>query len=398
MSTRAGRYERQVGGYRAFVPKALPPDPALQWSNHLLAALSRADRSLGRLDGVARALPNPDLFVAMYVRREAVLSSQIEGTQSSLDDVLAFEASAPGQVQPLDITETVNYVRAMNTGLELLNKLPLSSRLVRAVHKELLTGVRGQERQPGHFRRTQNWIGAAGCTVDTATFVPPPPGVVVEQFAQLERFLNDDSLPPLVTAAFAHAQFETIHPFSDGNGRVGRLLITLVLIERQVLSRPLLYLSLFLKQNRTEYYDRLMAIRLRGDWEGWLEFFLNGVAVTADDAVRVASSIAELRVEHLRLSASENLGRYAVPLLDLLVEQPVVTVKFAIERLGGTASTVGGLLDRLVALDVVGEVTGQKRNRVYRYSPFLDLFTSDALGASPSASLNPSLSPAEVTR
>lgn len=390
MSTRAGRFERQIGGMRAYIPKPLPPQPSLQWNDRLLAALSRADRALGRLDGVARALPNPDLFVAMYVRREAVLSSQIEGTQSSLDDVLAFEASAPGQVQPLDITETVNYVRAMNTGLELLNKLPVSSRLVRSVHKELLTGVRGQERQPGNFRRTQNWIGPAGSTIETASFVPPPPGVVVEQFADLERFLNDDTLPPLVTAALAHAQFETIHPFSDGNGRVGRLLITLVLIERRALARPLLYLSLFLKQNRVDYYDRLMAVRLRGDWEGWLEFFLNGVAVTADDAVRVASSIAELRAEHIRLAAAEGLGRYGLPLLDLLVEQPVLTVKFANERLGGTAATIGGLLDRLVGLSVVSEITGQKRNRVYRYSPFLDLFTPDALCVS--------LTPAEVTR
>ncbi len=383
MRTRAGRFERQVGGHRAYLPKQLPPDPAIQWSDRLLAALSRADRALGRLDGVARALPNPELFVAMYVRREAVLSSQIEGTQSSLDDVLAFEASAPGQVQPLDITETVNYVRAMSRGLELLETLPLSARLVRAVHKELLTGVRGQERQPGHFRRTQNWIGSTGCTIETATFVPPPPGDVVDQFAQLELFLNDDSLPPLITAALAHAQFETIHPFSDGNGRVGRLLITLVLIERRALARPLLYLSLFLKENRGEYYERLMAIRVRGDWEGWLEFFLNGVAVTADDAMRVASAIAELRAAHLRLAGIENLGRFVVPLLDLLVEQPVVTVKFVIERLGGTASTIGGLLDRLVALNVVNEVTGAKRNRVYRYSPFLDLFTPDALNASP---------------
>jgi Fic family protein len=396
MSTRAGKFERQVGGYRAYVPKQLPPDPSIRWSDRLLAALSRADRALGRLDGVARALPNPDLFVAMYVRREAVLSSQIEGTQSSLDDVLAFEASAPGRVQPLDITETVNYVRAMNRGLELLQTLPLSSRLVRAIHKELLTGVRGQERQPAHFRRTQNWIGPAGCTVETATFVPPPPGSVVEQFAELERFLNDDSIPPLITAALAHAQFETIHPFSDGNGRVGRLLITLVLIEREALSRPLLYLSLFLKQNRTEYYDRLMAIRLRGDWEGWLEFFLSGVAVTADDAVRVASAISEMRAVHLRLAATQNLGRYALPLLDLLVEQPVVTVKFAIERLGGTASTVGGLLDRLVTLGVVNEVTGAKRNRVYRYSPFLDLFTPDALNSSPTRRRTERRSPDET--
>ncbi|HWL44019.1 MAG TPA: Fic family protein [Ilumatobacter sp.] len=377
MSTRAGRHQRQVTGYRAFVPKSLPPDPPVRWDGDLLRALSAADRALGRLDGLARSLPNPDLFVAMYVRREAVLSSQIEGTQSSLDDVLAFEVAAPGTTQPTDITETVNYVRAMNTGLGLLDSLPLSGRLIRAVHKELLTGVRGQERSPGSFRRTQNWIGPAGCTLQNASFVPPPPDELGDAFAALERFLNDDTHPPLVTAALAHAQFETIHPFLDGNGRVGRLLITLVLVERKVLSRPLLYLSLFLKQNRSEYYDRLGAIRTQGDWEGWLRFFLTGVTVAADDAIEVAGAIADLRDVHLRTVTAENLGRYALPVLDLLVEHPVVTVKYVVEHVGGTPTTIGGLLDKLTSLGVIEETTGQKRNRVYRYSPFLDLFTAD---------------------
>jgi Fic family protein len=377
MSTRSGRYERQVTGYRAFLPKPLPPDPALRWDPELLRALSDADRALGRLDGLSRSLPNPDLFVAMYVRREAVLSSQIEGTQSSLDDVLAFEVDAPGTVQPADITETVNYVRAMNTGLELLDELPLSGRLIRAVHGELMTGVRGQERSPGEFRRTQNWIGPAGCTLQNATFVPPAPDDLAPSFSDLERFLNDDGQPPLVVAGLAHAQFETIHPFLDGNGRVGRLLITLVLVERRVLNRPLLYLSLFLKQNRAEYYERLEAIRAKGDWEGWLRFFLTGVTVTAGDATRVAGAVAEVRDRHLRQAASANLGRYAVPLLDLLAEQPVVTVKYAVEHLGATPTTTGGLLDKMAALGIVEEVTGHKRNRIYRYSPFLDLFTAD---------------------
>ncbi len=383
MSTRSGRWEKQVTGYRAFMPKPLPPDPPLRWDADLLRALSEADLALGRLDGLARGLPNPGLFLAMYVRREAVLSSQIEGTQSSLDDVLTFEVAAPGASQPADITETVNYVRAMNTGLDLLGSLPLSGRLIRRVHEELLTGVRGQERSPGEFRRTQNWIGPAGCTLHSASFVPPPPDEVSGTFAALERFVNDDSYPPLVTAGLAHAQFETIHPFLDGNGRVGRLLITLVLVERQVLVRPLLYLSLFLKQNRSEYYDRLSAIRSRGDWEGWLHFFLTGVAVSANDAVRVAGAIAELRDGQRRVVAVESLGRYAVPMLDLLVEHPVVTVKYAVDQLGGTPTTIGGLLDKLAAMQIIEEVTGHKRNRIYRYSPFLDLFTSESESAFP---------------
>ncbi len=377
MSTRAGRYVTQLAGYRAFVPKPLPPDPPLAWDADLMRLLSEADLALGRLDGLARNLPNPDLFVAMYVRREAVLSSQIEGAQSSLDDLLAFEIEAPGVVTPVDVAETVNYVKAMNLGLRLLSELPLPGRLIRAIHEELLTGVRGQERKPGEFRTTQNWIGPAGCTIETATFVPPSPDDLPEAFSDLEKFLHDRTLPPLVHAGLSHAQFETIHPFLDGNGRVGRLLITLLLVERGVLTRPLLYLSWFLKQNRAEYYDRLGLIRTRGDWEGWLRFFLTGVVVTAEDAARVATAVADLRDRHLRQAAAENFGRYGVPLLDLLAEQPLMTVRFAVERLGASPTTIGGLLDKATKLGIVEEITGQKRNRVYRYSPFLDLFTAD---------------------
>ncbi len=377
MSTRAGRYVTQVAGYRAFVPKSLPPDPPVKWDAELVRLLSEADLAVGRLDGLARSLPNPDLFVAMYVRREAVLSSQIEGTQSSLDDLLAFEIDAPGMVLPVDVAETINYVKAMNAGLRLLPKLPLSGRLIRSIHKELLAGVRGQERHPGQFRTTQNWIGPAGCTLETATFVPPSPDDLPDAFGDLERFLHERTLPPLVHAGLAHAQFETVHPFLDGNGRVGRLLITLLLVERGVLSRPLLYLSLFLKQNRSEYYDRLGAIRNSGDWEGWLRFFLTGVVATANDAARVAAEITEVRDEHLKQAAAEGFGRYGVPLLDLLAEQPLITAAYAVEQLGAAPTTIGRLLDKATRLGIVEEVTGQKRNRVYRYSPLLDVFTSD---------------------
>lgn len=380
MSTRAGRYVGQAAGYRAFVPKPLPPDPPLRWDADLMRLLSAADQAVGRLDGLSRSLPNPDLFVAMYVRREAVLSSQIEGTQSSLDDLLAFEIEAPGMVQPVDVAETVNYVKAMNAGLRLLGELPLSGRLIRAIHEVLLTGVRGQEHHPGRFRTTQNWVGPAGATIETATFVPPSPDDLAEAFSDLGKFLHDRSMPPLVHAGLAHAQFETIHPFLDGNGRVGRLLITLLLVERQVLTRPLLYLSLYLKQNRSEYYDRLTAIRERGDWEGWLRFFLTGVVVTADDAAAVAGALTDLREQHLRMAAAESLGRYGLPLLDLLTEQPLVTVGYAVERLGASPTTIGLLLDKATKLGMVEEITGQRRNRVYRYSPFLDLFTSDEPG------------------
>ena len=377
-SERAGRFRRQLTGYEAFMPKPLPPDPPLQWDTGLLGLLSEATTALGRLDGLADSLPNPDLFVASYVRREAVLSSQIEGTQSSLDDVLAHEMEARVTGLHADIAETVNHVRAMRLGLGLLDELPLSGRLIRRVHEELMTGVRGQERSPGEFRTTQNWVGPKGCTLETAAFVPPSPDDLPTSIRDLEVYLNDSDEPPLVVAGLAHAQFETIHPFLDGNGRVGRLLITLLLVERRVLARPLLYLSLFLKQNRLEYYDRLNAIRTQGDWEGWLKFFLTGVAATASDAVRVASELSALTEEHRRISTSHNLGKYGWPLLDLLVEQPIVTIKHVCVQLGATPSTVGRMLDGLVALGIVDELTGRRRNRVYRYSPFLDILADDS--------------------
>ena len=374
---RAGHFRRQLTGYEAFVPKPLPPDPPLRWDASLLRMLSEATTALGRLDGLAGSLPNPELFVASYVRREAVLSSQIEGTQSSLDDVLAHEVEARTHELPTDVAETVNYVRAIRIGLSLLDELPLSGRLIRRVHEELMTGVRGQERSPGEFRKTQNWIGPGGCTLETAAFVPPAPDDLPAAVRDFEVFLNGSDDPPLVMAGLAHAQFETIHPFLDGNGRVGRLLITLLLVQRRLLARPLLYLSLFLKQNRSEYYDRLDAIRTHGDWEGWLKFFLAGVAITANDAARVAGEMVALTEEHRRVATEQNFGKYGWPLLDLLVEQPIVTIKYASARLGSTPTTIGRLLDQMTSLGIVAELTGRQRYRVYRYTPFLDVLSDD---------------------
>lgn len=377
-SERAGRFCPQATGYKAFIPKALPPDPKLVWDSELLDLLSQAAAALGRLDGIAGTLPDPDRFVASYVRREAVLSSQIEGTQSSLDDLLAHEVEARATGRPADVHETVNYVRAMDLGLGLLDELPLSGRLIRRVHEELLNGTRGQERTPGEFRRSQNWIGPAGCTLDTAAFVPPSPGELGTAIHDLEIYLNDSDDPPLVLTGLAHAQFETIHPFLDGNGRVGRLLITLLLVQRGALARPLLYLSLFFMQNRSEYYDRLNAIRTQGDWEGWLKFFLTGVTSTANDAVRVAAELSALTNDHRKTAISHNFGKYGWPLLELLAEQPIMTIKYATAKLGATSTTIGGLLDQMASLGIVTEITGRQRNRVYRYSPFLNILADDA--------------------
>jgi Fic family protein len=340
----------------------------------MLSLLSQADQQLGRLDGLAQTLPNPDLFVAMYVRREAVLSSQIEGTQSTLDDVLAFELEVSALDLPGDVEEVVNYVRAMNYGLSRLSTLPLSLRLIREIHAELMQGTRGGHLYPGEFRMTQNWIGPPGATLATATFVPPPVGEMQAALRDLERFLHDDELPALVHAALAHAQFETIHPFVDGNGRVGRLLITFLLCHRGVLHRPLLYLSHYLKRHRSEYYDHLTAIRRDGDWEAWVRFFLAGVGKTAEEATATARSIVGLRQLHRDRVQELGLGVNGLRLTDLLFERPLVNVNLVKDTLAVSFVTANKLVERLTEEGLLDEVTGGRRNRVFRYAPYLQLF------------------------
>jgi len=372
-SARAGRYVTQLTGYRAFIPAPLPPDPPLSLGSDELALLSAADQALGRLDGVAHILPNPSLFVAMYVRREAVLSSQIEGTQSTMDDVLAFELEGGSSELPSDVYEVVNYVRAMYSGLARLRELPISLRLIREIHAELLASGRGAGRQPGEFRTSQNWIGPEGGTLATARFVPPPRHEMNEALDNLERFLHAPSpWPSLIDLALVHAQFETIHPFLDGNGRVGRLLVTFMLVQRAVLAQPLLYLSYYLRLHRTEYYDRLTAIREKGDWEGWVRFFLDGVRVTADEATRTAARIIALQDRHRREVA--NLGGNAPKLLDHLFQQPLVNINTARAHLGVSFPTASKLVSAFEDLGILDEVTGYRRNRVFRYTDFLDLF------------------------
>jgi len=373
---RTGQYVKQPTDYKAFIPAPLPPTPPIQMEAELTHLLSEADRSLGRLDGVATILPNPNLFVAMYVRQEAVLSSQIEGTQSTLEDVLQFEIDAKGREFPKDVQEVVNYVRAMNYGLARLKDLPLSLRLIREIHAELLKGVRGAHRTPGEFRLSQNWIGPANCALATATFVPPPVHEMHQALDNLENFLHDPTrLPVLIHCGLAHAQFETIHPFLDGNGRVGRLLITFLLCQRGVLQRPLLYLSHYLKAHRAEYYDRLMAIRNDGDWEGWLKFFARGVDAVSREATETARTILKLREEH-RQTIATKLGGSAngLQLLDVLFEQPMVTIRTVEQRLTCVYVTASKLVDQFVRLGLLKEITGFQRNRRFRYEPYLSLF------------------------
>jgi Fic family protein len=339
--------------------------------------LSEADRALGRLDGSIKTLPNPDLFVFMYVRKEAVLSSQIEGTQSSLQDVLAAEAKILTPDRPQDAEEVVNYVRAMNHGLDRLEVLPVSIRLIREIHAQLLENVRGSNLTPGDIRTSQNWIGPGGCTLAEATFVPPPPDQVAPQLSELERFLHTDArLPLLIKIGLAHAQFETIHPFLDGNGRVGRLLITFLLCEQHVLLKPVLYLSHYFKRHRQDYYERLQAVRDQGAWEAWLAFFLRGVAEVSEQATDTARLILSLREEHRR-AITDHLGRAAGNghrVLEHLFEHPIVSVNEVQELIGTTYPAANDLVARLVEQGVLQEITGQTRNRRFRYESYIRLF------------------------
>ena len=316
----------------------------------------------------------------MYVRKEAVLSSQIEGTQSSLHDVLAAEANILSPGSPEDVAEVINYVAAMNHGLERLSDLPLSVRLIREMHARLLQNVRGGRAAPGELRRSQNWIGPAGCTVQDAFFVPPPFEQVPHALGDLEVFLNrDDDLPPLVRIGLAHAQFETVHPFLDGNGRVGRLLITFLLCQRQLLGRPVLYISHFFKAHRAEYYERLQAVRDTGDWEGWLEFFLRGVAEVGDAAVATARRILDLRENH-RAAVTTHFGRVAGNghrVLEALYRRPVVMIPDIQEITNLSHGAANNLVARLVSIGILRQFDGRKRNRAFIYSDYIRVFADE---------------------
>jgi Fic family protein len=376
----SGRYETAtLAGepVRAFVPDPLPPRPPLDLSGARQRLLERALLACGRLDGVSALLPNPDLFLYTYVRREAVLSSQIEGTQSSLSDLLLFELDEAPGVPFDDVVEVSNYVAALEHGMTRLREgFPVSNRLLREVHARLLARGRGAEKAPGEFRRSQNWIG--GTRPGNAEFVPPPPALVEECMAGLERFIHEegDALPALVKAAAAHVQFETIHPFLDGNGRVGRLLIALMLHEGHVLRQPLLYLSLYFKQHRAEYYRLLDAVRRDGDWEAWLDFFLEGVAQTAGSAVETAHRLLamfgddEQRIKTLKSGATGALRVYGA-----LRTRPVATINELASRAGVSFPTAAKAVQALTGVGIARELTGARRNRVFAYDRYLAILS-----------------------
>ncbi len=366
---RSGRLIRCSGGYEAYVPNPLPPD--IEFSPSLLRSLSDADLLVGKLAGEGRRLHNPHLLMRPFIKREAVLSSRIEGTQATLGELLAADAGAAVDRSPDDLREVANYVTALEYGVERLSSLPLSLRLVTGLHEKLMQGVRGEHATPGEFRRSQNWIGAPGCTLQNASYVPPPVDELMGCLGEWETFLHDRSLPPLVQVAMIHSQFEAIHPFLDGNGRVGRLLITLFLVERDILPTPLLYLSAFFEATRPDYYGRLKAVTADAAWGDWIEYFLNGVARMAEDALSRAE-----RINNLFEAWSKTVpGSSKVPLqlLELLEANPYCTVTNVAEKLGVAFTTAQRAVDRLTSLGILSPVDDARRNRVFCAQEVMDV-------------------------
>lgn len=378
-----GRYTTAIAGgmtCQAFVPAPLPPSPPLEIDNKLQSRISQAMLALGRLDAISNLLPDAHLFLYSYIRKEAVMSSQIEGTQSSLSDLMLYEMQGVPGVPMDDVQEVSCYVSALNLGITRIREgKPISYRLVTELHQALMTSGRGINRSPGEFRKNQVWIG--GHRPDEATFVPTPANELANCWAELERYINDlpEATDPLIKAALSHVQFETIHPFMDGNGRIGRLLIPLILVEAKVINEPLLYLSVFFKKHRQTYYQRLNQVRLTGDWEAWLLFFVDAVAETATQAVATARQLNALRVtDKTRLNDLGRLTASASQIIDALFQQPIASINKLIELTGLTAATIGKALEALEQqLGIVKEITGQKRNRVFAYVAYIEILNQE---------------------
>jgi Fic family protein len=372
-----GRVIHTAQGYFAYIPS--PLEPEIQLDLELMRTLSDADRSISELAGVARRLPNPHLLIGPFIRREAVLSSRIEGTQASLSDLLFFEAANLRETEVPDVREVANYVRALEHGLTRLNELPLSLRLIREMHERLMTGVRGGEQTPGEFRRSQNWIGPPGCTLMDATFVPPPVDEMNNALYELEKYLHSASpLPTLIRLSMIHYQFETIHPFLDGNGRIGRLLVTLLLCTEGVLSQPLLYLSAFFERHRAVYYDHLLAVSQKGQWTDWIKFFLRAVTAQSKDAIVRSDRLLALWQNYRERLQAARSSALLLLLVDNLFQLPVITNTRAVEKLAVTPRSAQLNIDKLVAAGILREVTGNRRNRVYIADEIFHITGSEA--------------------
>jgi Fic family protein len=379
MNGRAGVLVTQAGGYKAFIPKPLPPSPSIHYDQNLQSLLSKADRALARLDGITTVLPNPDLFIAMYVKKEALLSSQIEGTQASLEGVLEFEADLIPKENVNEIKEVINYIRALSYGIERLKEFPISLRLIKEIHRILLEETGGTHRNPGEFRKSQNWIGPPGASLTEAIYVPPPPEAVLPTMGDLEAFFHskNNNIPPLVKIALIHSQFETIHPFLDGNGRIGRLLITFYLFWQEILSKPLLYLSFYLKKNRAEYYDLLMKVRLKGAWEDWIKFFLKGISETSEEAAKTAREVIQLKEDLLtRLHKNSISSVYSVKLIDLLFETPLVNVKDVSGKLNISKEAANELVKKFEKVGILKEITGKQRYKKYSFKEYIEIIAT----------------------
>jgi len=376
---RSGKFLRHLKGYKAFSPAPLPPaNPPLLQDEELTQLLAQANLAIGRLSGLSAIIPDPDLFVYLYVRKEALLSSQIEGTQCSLEDVLNPDVEPISDSLHHDLAEVSNYVKAMNAGLKRLEKLPIGTRLIKEMHAILMKRVRESNKTPGEFRRSQNWIGRPDATLATAEFVPPPPEDVDPLMSDLEKFIHqDDRTPVLIKAALIHAQFETIHPFLDGNGRLGRLLITYLLCYWKVLDKPLLYISYHFKANRTEYYAKLMNIRMRGEWEAWVKFFLRGVTESAEMATQTATEVHHLHLKDREHIHNSKPSASILSVYERFCREPILTNAILVERLESTKPRVQRALDALVEMGLLHEVSGKKRGRRYAYKKYLDILTRD---------------------
>ncbi len=370
-SERVGTVKLQLSGYRAFIPHPLgPAGPTLEISNDIIRLISEAERALGELKGITEVLANPDLFVAFYVQKEALLSSQIEGTECTLDEVFQIDEKTD-ETKP--VGEIINYIAAMNYGLENLKRLPISIRLINEIHEKLLHGLRGNGKYPGEIKRSQNWIGPSGCTLAEAAYVPPPPEKTIELLGDLETFYHADTThSPLIKAAILHAHFETIHPYLDGNGRLGRLLITFMLCEQDILQRPLLYLSLFFKEHKKEYYELLMNVRFKGHWEEWITFFLRGVRHTSLEASKTARELLALQKKHkdqIQSSTIRNLN--ADRCYEIFLEKPILTINEAMKKLAVSYPTAKSAIEALIILGIVKQYDKAERNKRYSYDEYL---------------------------
>ncbi len=370
-----GRFILCQGNYKAYIPNPLPPE--LEWTPKLVRVLSDADTLLGRLSGEGKRLPNPHLLIRPFIAREAVMSSRIEGTQATLGELLAKEAGASIDRSPADLREVGNYVIALEYGIKRLKTLPLSLRLVRELHEKLMMGVRGNHATPGEFRRSQNWIGTPGCTLTNASYIPPSPDYLMDCLSHWEKFMHDKNIPPLAQIALLHYQFEAIHPFLDGNGRVGRLLIILFLIERSILPSPLLYISAFFEATRRDYYDRLRGVSEQGNWSAWLEYFLNGIARQSEDALSRAERINQ-KIMDWRKEFSGASSKVPLKLIDMLASNPYLTITKASQRLEVAYTTIERAIKKLENLSIVSKVGKAKRDRVYCASSILKILDEPA--------------------